>query len=279
VNDARPILMGEDELRACLDNVARAPRATALFCDIDGTISPTADRPSDALVPGPTRDVLRGLIGRLGMVAIVTGRAVYDGHHMVDVDGATYVGTHGLEVMDVDGSVRTDPQAERYVEAVQEVAALAAAELDGTVAGVVLENKRTVLAIHYRLASDPDQARHEIVSRVVDPARARGLAISTGHLLYEVRPPVPVSKGTATRHLLAEDDFVTAFFCGDDLTDVTGFAAVHRWAAADARRSGCAVAAVTKETPRPVLDECDVRVAATAGVHEVLRRLLASAGG
>jgi trehalose 6-phosphate phosphatase len=271
--------VGEDALRACLDGAARAPRAAALFCDIDGTISPTAGRPSDAVVPGPTRDVLRELVERLGMVAIVTGRAVEDGRRMVGVDGATYVGTHGLEVMEVDGSVRTEPQAERYVEAVQEVAALAAAQLEGTVAGVVLENKRTVLAIHYRLAPDPDFARHEIVSRVVDPARARGLAISTGHFLYEVRPPVPVTKGTATRRLLAEDDFVTAVFCGDDLTDVTGFEAVHRWAAADARRFGCAVAAVTKETPRPVIDECDVRVAATAGVHEVLRRLLAVAGG
>jgi trehalose 6-phosphate phosphatase len=212
-------------------------------------------------------------------VAFVTGRAVADGRRMVGIDGATYAGTHGLEVMDVDGAVRVEPQAERYVDAVQQVAALAAAELEGAVAGVVLENKRTVLAIHYRLAPDPDGARHEIVSRVVDPARARGLAISTGHFLYEVRPPVPVTKGTATRRLLADGDFVTAVFCGDDLTDVTGFEAIHRWAARDARRQACAVAAVTKETPRPVTDESDVRVAATAGMHEVLRRLLGAAGG
>ena len=44
-------------------------------------------------------------------------------------------------------------------------------------------------------------------------------------------------------------------------------------------RAPRAVAAVTKETPRPVLDEADVQVAATGGVHEVLRRLLAAAGG
>ncbi len=44
-------------------------------------------------------------------------------------------------------------------------------------------------------------------------------------------------------------------------------------------RAPRAIAAVTKETPRPVLDEADVRVAATGGVHEVLRRLLAAAAG
>ena len=279
MNDGRPILKGEDALQACLDGVARAPRGVALFCDIDGTISPIAGRPSDAFVPDRSREVLRGLVARLGSVAFVTGRAVEDGRRMVGVDGAAYVGTHGLEVIDVDGETHTDRQAERYVDAVQQIAALAAAELDGAVAGVVLENKRTVLAIHYRLAPDPDGARHEILSRVVEPARARGLAISTGHFLYEVRPPVSVTKGTATRRLLAEDDFVTAVFCGDDLTDVAGFEAVHRWAACDARRCACAVAAVTGETPRPVSDESDVWVAATGGVGEVLRRLLAAAGG
>jgi len=279
VNEGRTILAGEQALLSCLDGVRRAPRAAALFCDIDGTISPIAGRPMDAFVPESFLEVLRGLVARLGAVSFVTGRAVEDGRRMVGVEGAAYVGTHGLEIMDVDGSVRTEPQAERHVEVVQEIAALATAELDGVVAGVVLENKRTVLAIHYRLAPDPERARHEIVTRVVDPARARGLAISTGHFLVEVRPPVAVTKGSATRRLLGEDDFLAAVFCGDDLTDVTGFEAIHRWADADARRLACAVAAVTKETPRPVIDESDVRVAATPGMCEVLRRLLTAAGG
>jgi len=279
VDEARPILAGEEALEACLARVRHAPHPTALFCDIDGTISPIARRPADAFVPGRFREVLRGLVERLGSVAVVTGRAVDDGRRMVDVDGATYVGTHGLEVIDRFGVPSPEPRAEPFVEAVQETARLAAHELEGAVEGVVLENKRTVLAIHYRLAPDPDRARHEIVARVVDPARARGLAISTGHFLYEVRPPVPVTKGTVALRLLGEDDFVTAVFCGDDLTDVTGFEAVHQWAAADARRHACAVAAVTRETPRPVIDESDVRVSATPGMYEVLRRLLDAAGG
>jgi len=279
VDEEGRILEGESALRDCLDSVARAPRAVALLCDIDGTISPIASRPADAFVPARFGDLLRALVDHLGAVAFVTGRAVKDGRRMVDVDGATYVGTHGLEVMGPDGAVCTDPQAERYVDAVQAVAAQAAAALDGSELGIVLEDKRTVLAVHYRLSPDPERARHEILSRVIEPARARGLTISTGHFLFEVRPPIPVTKGTVARRLLAREAFLTAVFCGDDLTDVTGFEAIHRWAAEDARRTACAVAAVTKETPRPVLDEADVRVAETGGVHEVLRRLLAAAGG
>lgn len=265
-------------MRTCLAAVRRAPRAAALFCDIDGTIAPIVAHPADAVVPARFKTLLRALVARLGSVAFVTGRALDDGRRMVDVEGAAYVGTHGLEVVAADGSSFTEPQAERYVDAVQRIAALAAAELEG-VDGVVLEDKRTVLAVHYRLAPDADRARHEIVARVVEPARAAGLAISTGHFVYEVRPPLPVTKGTATRRLLAAGDPVTAVFCGDDLTDVTGFEAVHSWAAADARRYACAVAAVTAETPRPVTEAADVQVAATEGMYEFLGRLLAAAGG
>ena len=63
---------------------------------------------------------------------------------------------------------------------------------------------------------------------------------------------------------------------GDDLTDCTGFAAVHEWARASAageRRLALAVAALTDETPRQVRDDADVWVAATPGVFAVLARL------
>ena len=85
----------------------------------------------------------------------------------------------------------------------------------------MIEDKRTVLAIHYRLAEDPAAVRHLILQRVIEPARERGLAIATGHFMFEVRPPLPFTKGTAVRRLLAAGDYYSALACGDDLTDVT----------------------------------------------------------
>ena len=155
---------------------------------------------------------------------------------MIPLDGAAYVGTHGLETMAPDGSVTVEPQAERYVAAIHEVAEAAARDLDCEALGVVLENKRTVLAVHYRLAADAAATRHEILTRVIEPARARGLAIATGHFAFEVRPPLPFTKGTAVRRLLAAGDYLTAMGCGDDLTDVTAFAAMRDWGERDARR-------------------------------------------
>jgi hypothetical protein len=66
--------------------------------------------------------------------------------------------------------------------------------------------------------------------------------------------------------------------CGDDLTDVTAFAANRDWGERDARRRTLAVAAVTDETPRPVMEAADVLVRATPGVHEALSRLANAVG-
>ena len=129
-----------------------------------------------------------------------------------------------------------------------------------------------------RLAADAALTRHEILTRVVEPARSRGLASSTGHFLFEVRPPLSFTKGTATRRLLAGGDYLTGMFCGDDLTGVTGFKTLHDWAR-DTRHAACALAAVTAETPRAVIDEADVLVRATPGVSEARTRLPVAVGG
>jgi trehalose 6-phosphate phosphatase len=278
VDAGSPIISGAGALDSLLRAAAEAPHAAALFCDIDGTISPIAPTPGEAHVPEPFRELLARLVTRLGLVAFVTGRSLEDGRRMIPVEGAAYVGTHGLETMAPDGAVSSDPQAERYVRTIREVREATQRDLDCDALGIVLEDKRTVLAIHYRLAGDAAATRHQILQRVIEPARALGLAIATGHYLFEIRPPLPFTKGSAVRHLLTAGEYYSALGCGDDLTDVTMFAAVRDWGERDARRRTAMVAAVTDETPQPVTDAADVLVRATPGVHEVLSRLAAAVG-
>jgi trehalose 6-phosphate phosphatase len=273
-----PIISGMAALDALLRAAAEAPHAAALFCDIDGTVSPIAPTPAEARVPEPFRDLLTRLTARLGLVTFATGRSLADGRRMIPVEGAAYVGTHGLETMTADGSVAADPRAERYVGAIREIRETAERELGDERLGVVLEDKRTVVAIHYRLATDPAATRHRILTRVIEPARERGLAIASGHFMFEVRPPLPFTKGAAVQRLLGAGDYLTAVSCGDDLTDVTMFAAVRDWGERDARRRTLAVAAVTKETPPPVAEAADMLVRGTPGVHEVLTRLAGAVG-
>lgn len=273
------IIKGAAALDAFVRAAGAAPQAAALFCDIDGTISPIAARPSDAYVPETVRQLLSELVERLALVAFVSGRDIDDARRMVGLDGVAYVGTHGLDVQEVDGTRHHDPRADAFVERIREVAGAAARDLDCAALGVVLEDKHTVLAIHYRLAIDPVATRHQILTHVVEPARARGLSIATGHLVFEVRPPLPFTKGAAVRDLLRGDEYLAALVCGDDLTDVTAFTAIHEWGAHDARRAACALAAITEETPRSVTEDADVLVRATPGVHCALSRLRTAIGG
>jgi trehalose 6-phosphate phosphatase len=269
------ILHGEQRLEEGLAAVAQEPAAAALFCDIDGTISPIVRRPSDAVVPDRQRAALAALAPRLGLLCFVTGRAVLDGARMVRLKNAFYVGTHGIELMDPAGLVKTDPGAEPYVDRVQTVVAgIDGAELESL--GVVLENKRNVLAAHYRLADDEDAALRAIARLIVAPARSAGLAVATGKQVVEVRPPLEITKGTAALSLLGRESYAAVLFIGDDLTDASGFAAVHAWAASRPDREAVCVAAVGDETPSRVRETSDVWVDGVEGVAEVLRRLQAA---
>ncbi len=275
------ILEGEPALDACLAAFAAAPARGALFCDIDGTVSPIAPTPAQAVVPDETRDLLTRLAARLGLVAFVTGRALEDGRRMIDVPGAAYVGTHGLEVRTAEGALLTEPQAERYVTQIRR--GRRAGRPRPGLRGAGRSCSRTSASCwRSTTAWRPDAAatRHAILTRVVEPARARGLAIATGHFAFEVKPPLPFSKGGAVRRLLDADRRRRPPSCAATTSPTSPRSRrCATWAEQDARRSACAVAAVTAETPRSVADEADVQVRATPGVTEVLSRLLARVGG
>ncbi len=95
-----------------------AQRPLGLAFDIDGTLSPIAPTPGEArLYPGV--DSLLETAKQYAQVVIVTGRAVKDGAPIVNVEGLTYIGTHGMEWCDGLPSthpVRLIPEAEPYVE-------------------------------------------------------------------------------------------------------------------------------------------------------------------
>ena len=100
-----PIVSGQEALDAFVSAAAEAPAAAALLCDIDGTISPIAPRPADAHVPEAFRELLSALVEKIGLVAFVTGRSLEDGRRMIPLEGAAYIGTHGLETRAADGSI------------------------------------------------------------------------------------------------------------------------------------------------------------------------------
>ena len=82
-----------DNLDAIAGLLSRAP--FGLITDVDGTISEIASTPAEAVIHPECKSQLSRLVGRLPLVAAISGRPVLEAREMVGVDGMVYVGNHG----------------------------------------------------------------------------------------------------------------------------------------------------------------------------------------
>jgi trehalose 6-phosphate phosphatase len=270
VTDA--ILRGAEHLDRFARALARDPRAGALFFDIDGTLAPIAPTPADAEVPRPIRAALAKLAARVGLLAVVTGREIGDGRDLIPLRKAVYIGNHGLQVLYPTGQITIAREALPYVPAV-ETAARRARALAEQLPELFIEDKHLSVVLHYRQVSDEHTALAFIEHAVAGPARQDGLEVMTGKMAIEIRPPVPITKGTAIGDLLRGGSYRAALFAGDDLTDITALKALRLWAGAG-DRVGLGVAVAGEETPAKVLFEADVQVAGVDGMGELIAQLV-----
>jgi trehalose 6-phosphate phosphatase len=228
-----------------------------LITDIDGTISPIAPTPAEAVVAGEARAALARLAARLDVVAVVSGRAADACLAMVGLPGLLYVGNHGMERLRA-GETSAHPAAAAAERAVGEALADIEAALAGTplAATTLIEDKRLTGSIHYRLTPDPAAARAALAPIVNAAAARHGLKVTEGRAILEVRPDIVVNKGTAIVDLVRERGLRGAVFLGDDLTDVDGFLALRTLRERGELTAVC-VGVVGPETPAAVRDAVD----------------------
>ena len=202
-----------------------------LLLDIDGTLSPIAPRPDLAIVPAETRRVLEDLAGTQGVTVIfVTGRSAYDGRRLVGVDDGWVIGNHGLEFARPGEPPHARADVAAFQFEVEKAASIIRALVDAREwSGVLVEDKRLTLSIHYRLA-------HERIVPAVTDEVARlgaelGLRVTFGKAVVELRPPIAVNKGTAAVELIASlqptSDEPAILAAGDDRTDEDLFRVVR----------------------------------------------------
>lgn len=91
----------------------------ALLLDYDGTLAPIAPHPDLATLPQETKNVLQRLSNLSDVyIAIISGRGVDNVKDMVGIEGITYAGNHGLEILHPDGSKFVHPMPVEYAEKV-----------------------------------------------------------------------------------------------------------------------------------------------------------------
>jgi trehalose 6-phosphate phosphatase len=202
----------------------------ALLLDIDGTLAPIAGRPSDAVVPPSTRRVLHELARTPGVhVVAISGRSALDSRRLICLDDTWIIGNHGIEVAPPMGPPVVRAEAEQFADRVA-IASARAGEFARNIPGVIVEDKRWTLSIHYRLASP--RVVSEVAARAASIARDLGLRLTTGKEVLELRPPIEVNKGTAAVELAgslgALHDDAALLCAGDDRTDEDMFREVRR---------------------------------------------------
>ncbi|HLZ56539.1 MAG TPA: trehalose-phosphatase [Ktedonosporobacter sp.] len=196
-------------------------RPLGLVFDIDGTLSPMTPKPDTArLWPGVAENLMRAR--QCAHVAILTGRAIGDGARIVNLEGLTYIGTHGLEWsngLPTTQSIQLLPEAQAYVESGKYLFDLLEQHLD-ELPGVILQRKTVGGSVHYRLSPNPEQTREQLFALLEEPARRLHMRLGEGRLIVEILAPLAINKGEALRRYAQRYELQGIIFAGDDRTDL-----------------------------------------------------------
>ncbi len=250
-----------------LDAFRRDPKATGLLFDLDGTLSPIVDDPMNAPFSEATRAKLARLAPAYGLIAVVSGRAAHALLDIVKLPELTYVGNHGLEIL--HRGQRRVLVGEDDVLRLRKIAEQMEPRLENE-PGIFFEDKELSLSIHYRRAPNEERAV-AFIHHALASVDLRGFRIRGGKKLVQVRPDVPVDKGTTVVGLLREKHLVGAVYAGDDLTDLDVFRALGSLRG-EGFRTLC-IGVVDPETVPQVLEEADCVVEGLGGMERVLQWL------
>ncbi|MGH9156079.1 MAG: trehalose-phosphatase [Acidimicrobiales bacterium] len=250
-------------LAPLLDDPARA----GIISDFDGTLAAIVDDPAAARpLPGAV-ELLHRLADHYGAVAVVSGRPVAFLARYLDLAPGRRLqvsGVYGLESW--DGAAAAGP--DRFSDWRPVVASVADRAEAEAPPGVLVERKGLTVTVHYRTAPEAEPWVRRFAA---DQAARTGLAAHPARRSEELRPPVPVDKGTVVSDLAS--GLAAVCFVGDDLGDLPAFAALDALAAT----SGLAavkVAVASAEAPPALLELADLVVDGPAGALAVLTALL-----
>jgi trehalose 6-phosphate phosphatase len=242
-----------------------------IITDVDGTISPIVNQPDAAQVTQRNRQLLHDLLPHVTLVAAVSGRSAADIQKRVGISEMVYVGNHGFERWQ-NGQVVSSPEVQQHrpsVEAARDALEAAA------VPGMFVEDKGATLTLHYRNTVSPSETAEDfrpIVRRIADE---HTLHLYEGRMVFELRPPLELNKGTAFRTLIREFSLDAAIYLGDDVTDVDAMLAAR-----ELRESGecyaLSLAVAADDVPLPVLEAADVSAESVRDVEDFLAWVLMS---
>jgi len=232
-------------------------RPSLLVTDVDGTLSRSVARPHEATVSEAARSGLRGLVGKLDHVAVITGREESVARRMVGVEELIYVGSYALDAV---GGLSFD--------AVRPALMLLEPHLEDLPC-VELERKQVSFALHYRNCVDGERVNLRLLELLEPITERTATRLLAGKQVIEVAPQALPDKGTALHQLIERQRVRGVVFVGDDVADASAFRVISR------RREttgdpGLGIAVVDEETPDVVRDSADLAIHGVSDVEQFL---------
>lgn len=232
--------------------------AIAVATDFDGTLVPLMDRPDSVTVPERACALLSRLAARRRTsLAIVSGRSFLDLATQVPIPNTVLIANHGLEIR-VPGQLLARDYDEADLGVTHAALILLEKRLNG-IAGVHVEDKGPVVAVHYRRVSDGAVPRLLEIVNTVAAELGPTIRVVKESSVFEFCPRRVSGKGSALLGAWAEFGVpagATCLYFGDDATDEDVFLAlpadavtVHVGARGDASAARYVV-----DTPGRVLD-------------------------
>lgn len=196
---------------------------TALLLDIDGTLLDLARTPDRVKVPAELLRSLEKLNHQLhGAVAFVSGRSLESIDTLFAPFRPAAIGAHGGEIRSVQGEVtRVAPLPDSIREIFTGLAE--------NIPGLLLEDKKSALALHYRLAPEALPVVQSAMETHRKLLQAERIDILQGKAVIEARHK-GIDKGTAVASLYKQRPFAgrELVFGGDDTTDEDVFRILPR---------------------------------------------------
>jgi len=182
-----------------------------------------------------------------GAVAFVSGRTIAAVDRLFEPLRLPMIGVHGGEVRTPDGQITVDETLASELVAAELLLRQAIANMRG----VLLEYKRSSIALHYRNA--PEHGLEVLkVAELVTGSLGPDCAVRLGKCVVEVRPR-HLTKGAALRRLMEYAPFRgrTPIYAGDDCTDEDAFDVVNGLGGISIRVGAAAPTAATYQMPDP----------------------------
>jgi trehalose-phosphatase len=193
---------------------------------------------------------------------------------MIQVEGLTYVGSHGIEWSEglpTTHSVEVAPETAPFVEPATRLLDLATRELSH-IPGLLIERKRVGGVIHYRLTADHEQTRQLIFATLGEAAQKSHLTLSEGKKVVEIKAGVAIHKGTALRRFAHARHLKGLVFAGDDRTDLDAILELEQL-----RQDGISATAIAvqhDDTLPALLAHADLVVQEVPGMAHLLAQIV-----